>query len=242
MKICVAQIRPAKGDILRNTEKHFQLIDRAVTQGADMIIFPELSITGYEPALAKSLATDLNDPRFNTLQEISNALAIIIGVGVPLKNGSSITISMILFQPNKPRSVYSKSYLHPDEDPFFIGASGIAGLTIKKLSIAFAICYELSVSAHVEQAHQNGASIYIASVAKSVQGTDRAITRLAEIAKSYSMTVLMSNFIGHCDDFDCGGKSSIWNAEGKLLAQLDVRHEGLLLFDTVTEAVIKEMI
>jgi predicted amidohydrolase len=242
MKISVAQTRPIKGDLQRNTEAHFLLIDRAAVLGADMIVFPELSITGYEPTLAKSLATDINDVRFNPFQEISNALNMIICVGVPLKEGHTASISMIVFQPNKPRAVYSKSYLHSDEDPYFMSAKGISGLTIKKICIAFAICYEISVPAHAAQANQEGATIYIASVAKSVEGVDKAVNRLSQIAKEYSMTVLMSNFIGHCDNFDCGGRSSVWNEKGELIEQLDDRNEGILVFDTETQRVIKKII
>jgi predicted amidohydrolase len=241
MKICVAQIRPVKGDILHNTEKHFQLIDRAAVYGADMIVFPELSITGYEPTLAKSLATDVNDVRFNPFQEKSNVLKMIICIGVPLKDGRAITISMIVFQPNKPRSVYSKSYLHPDEDPYFMSAKGISGLTIQKMHIAFAICYELSIPEHAEQAYQHGSSIYIASVAKSVTDLDKAQLRLSEIAKLYSMPVLMSNCIGPCDNFSAGGKSSVWNSQGKLLEQLDDQAEGILIFDTITNTVVNKI-
>ncbi len=47
MKICVAQTRPVKGDIQTNIDNHKRLIDLAISNGADTIIFPELSITGY---------------------------------------------------------------------------------------------------------------------------------------------------------------------------------------------------
>ena len=49
MKICVAQTRPIKGDIQSNIDHHKRLIDLAVSNGADTVIFPELSLTGYEP-------------------------------------------------------------------------------------------------------------------------------------------------------------------------------------------------
>ena len=52
MKICAAQTRPVKGNIQQNIENHKKLINLAVVNGADIIIFPELSITGYEPELA----------------------------------------------------------------------------------------------------------------------------------------------------------------------------------------------
>ncbi len=53
MKICVAQARPVKGDIPSNIDNHKKLIDLAILNGADTIIFPELSITGFEPELSK---------------------------------------------------------------------------------------------------------------------------------------------------------------------------------------------
>jgi predicted amidohydrolase len=120
MKICIAQTRPVAGDIKTNIDQHKKLIDAAVSYSADIIIFPELSLTGYEPGLAKALATDKEDSRLDDFQQISNENKIIICVGVPTKNNKGICISMIIFQPGRERLVYSKKYLHADEEPFFI--------------------------------------------------------------------------------------------------------------------------
>ncbi|MFI5131108.1 MAG: nitrilase-related carbon-nitrogen hydrolase, partial [Chitinophagales bacterium] len=73
MKICVAQTRPIKGDVKSNINAHRKLIDLAINNKANSIIFPELSLTGYEPELAKDLATDKDDNRFNDFQEISDS-------------------------------------------------------------------------------------------------------------------------------------------------------------------------
>ena len=59
MKIAVAQTKPVTGDIDSNIKNHITLATVAADNGADIIIFPELSLTGYEPSLAKQLATDL---------------------------------------------------------------------------------------------------------------------------------------------------------------------------------------
>ena len=64
MIIAVTQIKPVKGDIESNIDNHIKLIDLAVSNGAGAIFFPELSITGYEPELAKELSTDKDDKRF----------------------------------------------------------------------------------------------------------------------------------------------------------------------------------
>jgi len=242
MKICASQTKPVKGDIQSNIDNHKKLIDLAVSNGADTIIFPELSLTGYEPRLAKALATDQDDSRFDDFQKISDNRQITIGVGVPIKNNAGICISMILFQPHKARQTYSKKYLHPDEEEFFISGQSSVGLIGSKINIALAICYELSVPEHTEKAFKSGAEIYIASVAKSANGVEKANKSLSDIANKYSMTVLMSNSVGQCDDFECGGKTSIWNNKGLLVGQLNDANEGIIIIDTDTQEIIKKTI
>jgi predicted amidohydrolase len=242
MKISVAQTRPVKADIQTNIDNHKKIIDIAISNGADIIIFPELSLTGYEPKLSKELATNQDDSRFDVFQNISDTRQITIGVGAPIKNNGGICISMILFQPHKTRQLYSKKYLHPDEEEFFISGQNSSRLINNKPNIGLAICYELSVPEHSENAFKNGAEIYIASVAKTVKGVEKAIKTLSDIANKYSMTVLMSNSVGLCDDGECAGKTSIWNNKGLLAGQLNDTNEGILIIDTDTQELIEKTI
>ncbi len=237
MRIGVAQTRPTPGDIQRNIECHGQLIDVAVTNRANLVVFPELSLTGYEPKLAKDLATDPHDRRFDDFQNTSDAKQITIGVGVPTRLKAGICISLVLFQPHQVRQLYSKMHLHPDEEEFFICGQKQTGLIGHDGKVALAICYELSVPEHAAGACKNGAKIYIASVAKAVDGIQQATERLAEIAREYSMTVLMSNCVGRLDGCECAGKSSVWDDKGELLGQLDGAGEGIVIFDTETRDV-----
>ena len=68
MKLAVAQIRPKRGDIVQNIAGHKKLIELAISEGADLIAFPELSITAYERALGVELASTQADPRLDELQ------------------------------------------------------------------------------------------------------------------------------------------------------------------------------
>ncbi len=242
MQICIAQTKPVRGDIQSNIDRHKILIDLAVSNGADTIIFPELSLTGYEPELAKELATIQDDSRFDDFQKISNTGQITIGVGVPTQSKTGVCISMILFQPHKARQMYSKQHLHSDEEEFFVSGQNSTGLIGDKASVALAICYEISVPEHSEKAFKSGAEIYLASVAKSGAGIDKALQRLAEIAGKYSMTVLMSNCLGESGDGLCAGKTSIWNNKGALVGQLNDTNEGILILDTDTQEVIEKVI
>ena len=242
MRLCAAQTRPIKGDIPANMAQHKQMIDLAVSEGIKLIIFPELSLTGYEPTLAKVLAVDQDDGRLNEFQAISDAHQMTIGVGVPTKHEEGICISMIFFQAHRERRVYSKTYLHSDEDPFFVGGRNSLHLQVNQTSIALAICYDISVSEHLESALTFGPDIYVASVAKFASGIDKALERLAGIARDSSMPVLMSNCVGLCDGSPCAGKSSIWDHEGSLIGQLNHADEGILIFDTDTHEVVERVI
>ena len=239
MKICVAQVRPLKGDIGKNIEGHLKLITIAVSYRADSIFFQELSLTGYEPKLSKELATNQNDQRLNVFQKISDTQQISIGVGLPTNSNLGVLISMIIFQPKKACQTYSKQHLHSDELPYFVNGQDQVILTIDNKKVAPAICYESLLPEHAEEVFKNGAEVYIASVAKSANGVAKAFKHFPQIAKQYSMPVLMSNCIGQCDDFKSAGKSSIWNKKGELLTQLNETNEGILIMDTETEEIIK---
>lgn len=242
MKISVAQIRPVKGDIPTNINNHKKLIDLAIDNRVDIIVFPELSLTGYEPGLANTLVTDQEDIRFDDFQRISDTRQITIGVGAPTKNSAGICISMLLFQPGAARQTYSKKYIHADEEPFFVPGQTDVRLAGNMSNIALAICYELSIPEHSENAHKNGAEIYIASVAKSIDGVEKAVKNLSDIASKYSMIALMSNCLGPCDNFIGAGKSSIWNNQGLLIGQLNDSDEGILILDTETQEIIAKSI
>ena len=56
-----------------------------------------------------------------------------------------------------------------------------------------------------------GANIYLASVAKSARGVDKAFSHYPAVAQRYAMTVLMANCVGPCGDFVAVGQSAMWN-------------------------------
>ena len=238
MKIGIVQIEPLKGNIEKNLYKHLKFIDAALEIKPDILMFPELSLTGYEPELANNLATNSNDDRITSLQKISDTHQIILCVGLPTKKNNKLFVSMIIFQPNKERITYSKQYLYPTEKEIFTTGNTPCIITYNETNIiAPAICYELSNREHAEYAHKMNATIYMASVLNSINGIDADIEKLSKIASTYGMTTCMANYIGTSGGYECAGKSSIWNSKGELIAQLDDKTEGILICDTQTESI-----
>lgn len=238
MKIGIAQIKPLKGDIERNLDKHLKFINNALEKQPDLLMFPELSLTGYEPELARSLAIHSDDSRLTPLQEISDQYNIILCVGAPTINNDDLFISMIIFHPNRERVTYSKQYLYPSEEGIFTAGHTPCIIPYDEENrIAPAICYELSNSEHAGYARQMNATAYMASVLNSINGVDADIEKLSRIASTNGMTTFMSNYIGESGGYECAGKSSVWNSKGELMAQLDDRTEGILFYDSKTEAI-----
>ncbi len=235
MKISVAQTSPIKGNIEANILNHKRLIENAIREKVELIIFPELSITGYEPELAEALATTQDDERFDIFQQLSDNHNITIGIGVPTRSDVGIRISMVIFQANQPRQTYSKQHLHSSETPFFVAGNHHTFLSNNQ--IALAICYELSIPEHSANAFQAGTDIYIASTVNSQNGVVKDLAILANIAQQYSMTVLMTNCVGQTGEYFCVGKSSVLNKQGELIGQMSDVDEGVLIFDSETEMI-----
>lgn len=238
MKICVVQLSPIKGDIEININKHKDVILSAVTHGADAIFFPELSLTGYEPELAKNLATTPEDIRLDVFQKLSDQHNITIGVGIPVRAAEGINISMICFQPGKKRICYSKQQLHADEKPYFVEGKDQLLLKVGNEKIAPAICYESLQKNHAEHAVELGATLYVASVAKSQNGIAKAEIHYPAVAAAFSIPVLLSNSVGFYDNFMSVGKSAVWLNNGTLSARLSEEQEALLMYNTDTKEVI----
>ncbi|MEQ8675579.1 MAG: carbon-nitrogen hydrolase family protein [Aggregatilineales bacterium] len=231
MKIGVVQIESLNGDIDGNIARHAHFVRLAAEQNVELLVFPELSLTQYDAPNAKDMATIASDPRFDELQAVADETRVTFCAGVPLKAEDGNTISMLIFQPEKAMMVYTKHYLHADEEPFFVAGMADSGLVTVADEVAFAVCYEISVAQHAQDAHERGASLYVASVAKTASGVANAHERLKSISRDYGMTVFLSNCIGPADGSIGGGRSAIWNAAGEIIAEMDDAQEGFIVYD-----------
>ncbi|PAU52486.1 carbon-nitrogen hydrolase family protein [Pseudomonas indica] len=236
MKLCAAQLASVSGDLRQNLDKHCRFVEHAARLGAELIVFPELSLTRYETARARELALPWDSPLLDELQHLSDAHRIIIGAGLPTPTPEGTRISMLIVQPHKPREVYSKQLLPDDEFPFFVPDDHQVVIRAGDTALAPAICYESLQPDHAEQAARLGANVYLASVAKSANGVAKVRAHYPEVAKRHGMTVLLANGVGPVDGFVTAGQSAVWNNRGERLGQLGEEEEGLLLVDTLSEA------
>ncbi len=235
MKICLAQTKSKKGDLAQNIQEHLRLIQSAAVWGTDLILFPELSLTGYEPSLAKSLARPATDPIFDPFQNLADKNKMIIAVGMPLQTEKGIVIGMLIFQPKTKRRVYAKQILHEDEMPFFVSGDNDLVLNFNDQKISFGICYESLQRSHFQKANELGATTYLACVSKSDKGIAKAYTHFSNLAGEFSMPICMVNNVGVSDDFIAAGQTAAWNRNGELIDRLDAKRSGILWIDLATK-------
>ena len=239
MRLALAQIHPQAGDIAANLVHHHRWAEQAAAAGADLVLFPELSLTGYEPRLAGALALDPAAARLAPLQALSDRHRLWIGLGLPLRQGAGVVIGLLLLGPGQAPRAYAKQLLHPDEEAWFVPGTGAhALLDLPGLRLAPAICYESLQPAHAEAAVHQGAQLYAVSAAKPARNLARAQAYFPDLARQQGLPVCLCNAVGPCDDFVSAGGSSAWDAQGRLQGQLDAQEEALLLFDTRSQTAV----
>ncbi|MEG0850213.1 MAG: carbon-nitrogen hydrolase family protein [Flavobacterium sp.] len=232
MILAAAQTKPTRGNIETNLLDHYSLIELAVQNKAQLIAFPEMSITGYERENAKELAFKKEDSRLNHLKKLAFENNITIIAGAPIEIESKLFIGEFVISPDNSVSIYTKQFLHEGEDEFFQPSFDYNPmLEIEKQKISFAICADIDNPLHPENAKKKETDIYIASIFFSPNGIPNAYRDLQNYAEKHKMNVLMSNFSGESWGSPSAGQSAFWNSKGELVGQMNESDSGLLIVE-----------
>jgi predicted amidohydrolase len=232
MILAAAQTKPKRGDIDANLLDHYRLVKLACANGAQLIVFPELSITGYEREDAPRLAFTQNDTRLDHLKKLATENKIIIIAGAPIRIESDLFLGEFCIAPNDAVSIYTKQFLHTGEEVYYQPSFDYNPiLEIENERISCAICADIDNPKHPENASKKNSSTYIASIFFSPNGIPQAHQSLQNYASQYQMNVLMANFGGDSYESPSGGRSAFWNNKGELIAQMEDSGSGLLLVE-----------
>lgn len=231
MKLAVAQIVVEKGNLPYNLARHLFFCKRAAAEKADLVVFPELSLTGYEPELAAVLAVYLADPLWEALKDCARDNQLMISVGMPLRTTNGIQIGAVQVWPDGTLHPYAKQNLYTGEDVFFVPGTQDYQCTLQGEKISMAICADISDPQIPLRAHRQGATIFLAPVMVSKKGLTHDRTLLQQYAQQYQLLTVMANYGGQTGGYDCGGYSSVWSEKGELIGELAHDREGMLLLE-----------
>jgi predicted amidohydrolase len=210
MGLAVAQYGAIKGDVNANIESHIQFLIRASKLGVDYLVFPELSLTGYELTIAKQCAFTVDDTRLIPLIDAVKRYNVNIAVGLPLlKDDDKLTIGQLTILTSGELQLYEKIHLHEGESDFFVCGEQHHSLPINEHTIASAICADTINPVHVKQCVEKGANIYLAGVLVTPTGYDIDAAMWASYASEYKILVGISNYNKPSGGLPAAGKSAM---------------------------------
>lgn len=218
--IAAAQSTSVPLDVAANVWEHLRFIDVASGLGVQWLVFPELSLTGYELAAMPELVLHAEHVLLAPLREASRRTGMAMTVGAPVDASTSLpAIGAITLRPDGQHSVYRKFHLHEGEKKF--ASPGLAAVhvqTIGATRIASAICADTNVPSHAARAAQAGAHVYAAGVLTSEKGYAAEAPLWQSYAHDHRMAVVIANHGGPSGNYVSAGKSGIWNADGECIA------------------------
>ena len=232
LRVALAQIAPVLGDRQRNMAMHLEQIGGALAQQADLIVFPELSLTGYFLRdIVPDVALHRDAPEIQQLAQAAGRAALVAGF-VEESPGHQFYNAAFFAEAGKVLHVHRKVYLPTyglfEEQRYFAAGDRICAFDSPRLGrVGLLVCedfWHLSAAA-ILQAEE--IDVLICIVNSPARGVDGAKVRTAEIyeqlAKTYAQligaVVIVVNRVGFEDGLCFWGGSMVVGPDGRTLAE-----------------------
>lgn len=228
--VAAAQSASLGGNLEANVQHHLEFSGLAQSQGAELLLFPELSLTGYELKLAPSCAVTPDSPVLDPLCEFAQRYGMTIVAGAPVPNGrGGLYIGALAFHPDGEVTVHFKQYLHSSEEPPFTSGPGGETIAVGGASIALAICRDATFPEHADAAVRRGATVYAVGAMIDGGGYRRKALLLEAFAAKHRIAVMLANYAGITGGERSAGQSAIWAPGGELVSRSDGNGEELVV-------------
>jgi len=219
MRIAAAQIPSVDGDINTNIQYHLQAITQAAQHQISMLIFPEMSLTGYLLKDAAQHAISVDDSRLDVFTDVAQKYEMTLAIGAPINTPDSkdIFIGLIIFHPNGNREQYKKMFLHGEENDYFMSGESAKVFQHMEHKIGLAICADTNHTEHPKLLANQHASIYAASVMFTASAYDVDAGALRSYSEQHNMLTLMANYNVESGGWPGTGKSAVYWAGKELI-------------------------
>ncbi len=256
MRIALAQINPTVGDLVGNLALHQRAVEQARAAGAELVVFPELSIIGYPPKdlLLKPAAIEQAQAAVQQLATCCQGIAALVGYPAPAEGARGLALynAAALLRDGRQVQRFIKSLLPTydvfDERRYFEPGYRVPGAlevgAVNGAVIGVSICEDLwtdEIALPRQLYHddpitrlvQSGAEIIVnCSASPFVLGKhELRLQLLANTARKHQRPVLYCNQVGGNDELVFDGHSCALDAHGKLIAHACGFAEDLLLVD-----------
>ena len=234
MRIAAAQIACTLGDLGANLAKIRDFSSRAKEAGADLIVFPEMSDTGYAMPVIREHAKSWTEGAVPELQKLAEDLSLAIICGVSERDGPSIYNSQV-FVDAKGGIIgrYRKTHLFGpapiEEHTCFAPGAELTGLEFGGFQFGLSICYDLRFpEVYRTLAIKKRASVFIISSAWPFPRVEHFRILAAARAIENQSYVVVSNRVGTDNGISFCGSSAIIDPYGERVASGSADREELV--------------
>jgi NAD+ synthase (glutamine-hydrolysing) len=244
LNLALAQMSTALGDVPANLKKHLALIQRARRQGADLIIFPELSLTGYalqDLASAVACRPSAKDATFQPLLKASRGIDIAVGfVEEDVRNRFYISSAYLSGGEvvHIHRKVYLPTYGMFDEGRFFALGDRVQAFDTRFGRLGMLICEDFWHASPPYLLWLDGADLFLFMSSSPGRGlgkgdeleTARWVERVNRgYASLFTAFVAHTNKVGFEDGLNFWGGAMVFDPNGKQIAKGAYHEEALTL-------------
>ncbi|MEU9008644.1 carbon-nitrogen hydrolase family protein [Streptomyces sp. NPDC048479] len=220
--VAAAQFTSVPGDIDANVQSMHGLVHAASAQGARLVVFPELALTGYElEPIAKDpgLWVAEDDPRLELVRDACRTTRTAAVVNCAARtDGARPTIASLVIGPDgELLTRYDKRHLHGVELDVFTAGTADGRFTLDGIRFALAICYDNRFPELAERARADNCQVYVASSALDAEN-DSFEAVYPVRARDNGLYVVLANPVGPSGAGDCCGRSTVWGPDGAVLA------------------------
>jgi predicted amidohydrolase len=241
-RIAAAQVPATRGDLARNITTHVNAIEAAARNNVSVLIFPELSLIGYEPDLSTKLAMSPADERLAPVADASRRKRVYASAGAPLPNGAAKPfLGAILFSPDMVPRSYAKMHLGGTEFSHFSAGADPLAFTVADEIIGLSICADSSQPSHPQTYAAKQATIYAAGVFLNAEWHASDAPRLAAYSSQFGMLVVMANHGASVGTHTSVGRSAIWGPDGTLLAEAEGTASALVIATRTSQKWVAEV-
>ncbi|MEU1230807.1 carbon-nitrogen hydrolase family protein [Streptomyces sp. NPDC005828] len=233
MIVAATQFTPAAGDIDANVRTIAGLVRAAGAEGARVVVFAELCLTGYEPSLIRDtpgLVLTEDDPRLEPVREACRAAGAAAVVNGPVRNGGSGSgITTLVIGPDGSLLTrYDKQHLYGVEAEVFEPGPADGRFTLDGVRFALATCYDNRFPELAERAASDDCSVYLAS---SVLSADNdSFEHVYPVrARDFGLYVVLGNVLGPNEDGVGCGLAGAWGPDGERIADAGPEEPGFVL-------------
>ncbi|NLC69783.1 MAG: hypothetical protein GX751_00320 [Desulfuromonadaceae bacterium] len=244
IKLGLAQLSCSVGDVEGNCARFEEYARRAAEAGCDVVLFPEMTDTGYDMAVIRDKASPWSGTPFHSARRAAMAAGIHLLCGLSERQGKDIFNSLAVFSPDgELLGRYRKSHLLNAAPVFegrcFTAGGGLAAVAVNGMTWGLSICYDLRFPELYRALALEGAEILVnCSAWPLVRREHWDILSRARAVENQAWFVGI-NRVGADGDCRFCGLSRIVSPEGKVIAEADSEKEELLIGDIDREAIFR---